>query len=68
MSAPTFAFESLHPDDVVQPIRAEACRLLDLTIATENGRMFPDRRVFGECLYFLAVLTDDPKWGFLRGG
>jgi hypothetical protein len=58
----------LHPEDVPEPIRDEAKRLLSMTIATENGRTFNDRSDFAECLDFLAVLTDDPTWDFLRGG
>ena len=61
-------FESMHPEDVPEPIREEAMRLLSLTIPAEGGRQFPYRHQFVQCLYFLAVLTDDPRWDFLRGG
>lgn len=61
-------FESMHPDDVPGPIRDEAKRLLSTTIATQNGRTFNTAADFAQALYFLAVLTDAPEWGFLRGG
>jgi hypothetical protein len=64
----TREYEALFPDDVPQPIRDEAKRLLGMTIGSKIGRQFMDRADFGECLYFLAVLTDDPRWDFLRGG
>jgi len=54
--------------EIRMEIAKEADAILDTTIAAEGGRQFPDREAFGRCLTFLATLTDDPKWDFLRGG
>lgn len=58
----------MHEDDIAEPIKQAADAVLSTTIATENGRTFPDREAFGRALYLLAVLSNDPKWDFLRGG
>jgi hypothetical protein len=58
---------SLDISEVPVAVRDAANEVLSTTIATANGRTFPDRESFGRCLHLLAVLTDNPKWGFLRG-
>jgi hypothetical protein len=55
-------------EDVPVAVRDAANEILRTTIATENGRTFPDREAFGKCLTFLAELSDNPRWDFLRGG
>ena len=54
--------------EIRMEIAKEAGAILDTTVAAEGGRQFLDREAFGRCLTFLAILTDDPKWDFLRGG
>lgn len=46
--------------------RREADRILSRTIPTEKGRTWVDRSGVDECLSFLASLTDDASFAFLR--
>ena len=48
-----------------EEIVAEARGILRMTIATEKGRTWSDRRGVERCLSFLAVLADDHDWDFL---
>lgn len=55
-------------EDVPVSVRDEANAILGTTIATDKGRTFPDIEAFSRCLTFLATLSDNPRWDFLRNG
>lgn len=44
----------------------QAHAILSLTIAAEGGRRFAGRGDFAKCLAFLAELSGDEQWSFLR--
>lgn len=52
-------------DAELMGVADEAQRILGLTIAAEDGRQFPSRAEFAECLAFLAALSCDQAWAFL---